>query len=179
MERVAQGDRRAFLSLYDRYAARVHGLAVRMMRDLMTAEEVTQDAFLRLWTRARTFNPDRGEVLAWLLAITRRLALDRFRLDSRSPSRMVSDSPMEDMGEVVDETSRGEEARWRSLRFALASLPTEQRLVIELAFFQGLSQREIAEQLGTPLGTVKTRTRLGMEKLRRVWATDPIAAEQR
>jgi len=140
----------------------------------MSAEEVTQDAFLRLWTRAQTFNPDRGKVLSWLLAITRRLALDRFRLDSRVPPPAESDNPGEDFDGLADESSRTEEARWRSLRFALADLPAEQRLPIELAFYHGLSQREIAEHLRIPLGTVKTRVRLGMDKLRRAWTTDPI-----
>ncbi|MGH2619187.1 MAG: sigma-70 family RNA polymerase sigma factor, partial [Anaerolineales bacterium] len=170
---------RAFLSLYDRYAARIHGLSMRMLRDTMSAEEVTQDAFLRVWTRAQTFNPDRGQVLSWLLAITRRLALDRFRLDSRAPPPSESDNPDEDLNGLADETSRSEEARWRSLRFALADLPAEQRLPIELAFYHGLSQREIAEQLRIPLGTVKTRVRLGMDKLRRAWTTDPIHSDRR
>jgi len=179
MQQVAQGDRRAFLSLYDKYAARVHGLSMRMLRDVMSAEEVTQDAFLRLWTRAQTFNPDRGQVLSWLLAITRRLALDHFRLDSRAPPPSESDSPDEDLDGLADESSRTEEARWRSLRFALADLPADQRLPIELAFYHGLSQREIAEQLRIPLGTVKTRVRLGMAKLRRAWTTDPIHSGRR
>jgi RNA polymerase sigma-70 factor (ECF subfamily) len=179
MQQVAQGDRRAFLSLYDKYAVRVHGLSLRMLRDAMSAEELTQDAFLRLWTRAQTFNPDRGQVLSWLLAITRRLALDRFRLDSRAPPPSESDNPGEDLDRLADESSRTEEARWRSLRFALADLPPEQRLPIELAFYYGLSQREIAEHLRIPLGTVKTRVRLGMDKLRRAWATDPIHSGRR
>ena len=179
MQQVAQGDRRAFLSLYDKYAARVNGLSMRMLRDAMSAEELTQDAFLRLWTRAQTFNPDRGQVLSWLLAITRRLALDRFRLDSWAPPPSESGNPGEDLEGLADESSRTEEARWRILRFALADLPPEQRLPIELAFYYGLSQREIAEHLRIPLGTVKTRVRLGMDKLRRAWATDPIHSGRR
>ncbi len=145
----------------------------------MSAEEVTQDAFLRLWTRARTFNADRGQVLSWLLAITRRLALDRFRLDSRVPPPLETENPGLDLDGLADESSRTDESRWRSLRFALADLPAEQRLSIELAFYHGLSQREIAEHLKIPLGTVKTRLRLGMQKLRRAWAIDPIQAGRR
>ena len=85
MKRVSDGDRRAFLTLYDRYSSKVYGLAIYMLGDEMTAEEVTQDAFLRLWTRAETYNPDRGKLSTWLLTITRRLAVDRIRLEARRP----------------------------------------------------------------------------------------------
>jgi len=179
MRRVAQGDRRAFLSLYDKYASKVHGLSLWMLRDEMTAEEVTQDAFLRLWTRATTFNPDRGRLVSWLLVITRRLALDRIRLDARRPGLSEANSLGESWEDLPDAASHTEEARWGSLRFAMYQLPAEQREAIELAFFHGMSHGQIAEYLELPLGTVKTRLRLGMEKLRRSWQIDPIGGTQR
>lgn len=179
MRRVAQGDRRAFLHLYDKYAPRVNGLSLRMLRDEMTAEEVTQDAFLRLWTRATTFNPDRGRLLSWLLAITRRLAIDRIRLDARRPALSEANSPGESWEQLPDAASQTEEARWLSMKFALFELPAEQREAIELAFYHGMSHGQIAEYLELPLGTVKTRLRLAMEKLRRSLQTDPIEAAQR
>ena len=179
MRRVAQGDRRAFLHLYDKYAPRVNGLSLRMLRDEMTAEEVTQDAFLRLWTRATTFNPDRGRLLSWLLAITRRLAIDRIRLDARRPALSEANSPGKSWEQLPDAASQTEEARWLSMKFALFELPAEQREAIELAFYHGMSHGQIAEYLELPLGTVKTRLRLAMEKLRRSLQIDPIEAAQR
>lgn len=181
MRQVAARDRTAFLRLYDRYASRVYGLALRMLRDKMNAEEVTQDTFLRLWTRAETFRPGRGRLVSWLLTITRRLALDRFRLQARRPQVAQSGNPAEDWYARPDPQTDTEEARWRSMRFAVLELPDEQRAAIELAYYHGLSHRQIAEQLEIPLGTAKTRIRLGMEKLRQAWleASDPFGDEQR
>lgn len=181
MRQVAEQDRTAFLRLYDRYASKVYGLALRMLRDRMNAEEVTQDAFLRLWTRAETFKPSRGRLLSWLLTVTRRLALDRFRLQSRRPPVVEAANPAEDWYVKVDPLSETEEARWASLRFAVLDLPEEQRTAIELAYYHGLSHRQIAEQLKIPLGTAKTRIRLGMDKLRQAWLedSDPIPDDGR
>ncbi len=165
---VAEGDRQAFLSLYDRYAPRVYGLALRMVGDAMTAEEITQDAFMKLWTRAETYRPDRGDLIAWLLTITRRVALDRIRAEARRPSLEKSEEE-ETWHHIPDPESTSEEARWSTMRFLLDELPQEQRQAIELAYYHGLSQSQIAEVLEVPLGTVKTRVRLGMEKLRQSW----------
>jgi RNA polymerase sigma-70 factor (ECF subfamily) len=168
--KVAGGDRIAFRSIYDRYSSKVYALALRMLGDSMTAEEVTQDAFLKLWSRASSFNPTRGSFLTWMLTITRHTALDRIRLENRRP-KLIDPENNEHASwfELPDVESGSEEARWRSLRFAVMDLPAEQRQVIELAYFHGLSQSQIAEHVSIPLGTVKTRMRLGMEKLRRVW----------
>jgi RNA polymerase sigma-70 factor (ECF subfamily) len=169
VRRVAEGDRKAFLALYDRHAARVYGLALRVVGDPMTAEDVTQNAFLRLWTRAETYNPDRGRLSSWLLTITRRLAIDHFRLEARSPPAWKPSNPEDALEKVPDPASQSEEFRWGTMKFALSNLPQEQRSVIELAFYHGMSHSQIAEYQSTPLGTVKTRLRLGMEKLRREW----------
>jgi RNA polymerase sigma-70 factor (ECF subfamily) len=167
--RVAQGDERAFLTLYDRYVARVHALTLRILSDPMLAEEATQDTFLKLWGRARLYLNERGSLLLWLLTIARRTALDRLRLESRRPTLSDSNDP-DDLWQVIpDHDSLPEESRWRSLYFAVQSLPAEFRQVIELAYYQSLSQSEIAEILGWPLGTVKTRIRHAMELLRAKW----------
>ena len=166
--RVAARDRAAFLALYDRYAGRVYGLCLRMLQDSAAAEEVSQETFLKLWARAGQFDPSRGALVSWLLTIARRSALDRFRREARRPRRQPDDSD-EGLDRIPDPSSESEEARWGSLRLALQELPAEQRSAIQLAYYQGLSHREIAEFLDIPLGTVKTRIRLGMQRLRRLW----------
>jgi len=167
--RIAQGDERAFLMLYDRHAARVHSLTLRILSDPMLAEEATQDTFLKLWSRARLYLNERGSLILWLLTIARRTALDRLRLEGRRPMLSDANDPDDLWQTIPDQESLPEESRWRSLHFAVQSLQPEQRQVIELAYYQGLSQSEIAEVLGWPLGTVKTRMRTAMDHLRQKW----------
>lgn len=169
---VAKENESAFLVLYDRYASRVHALTVRILGESMLAEEVTQDTFLKLWSRAHQYLETRGSLLVWLLTIARRTALDRLRLEERRPTLSTSDDPDVIWQSMPSEDSTTSEARWRSLYFSVQALPAEQRQVIELAYYQGLSQSEIAEWLGWPLGTVKSRIRAAMETLRREWLQD-------
>ncbi len=169
MARVARGDEHAFLMLYDRHAGRVHALTLRILSDPMLAEEATQDAFLKLWSRARLFLNERGSLLLWLLTIARHTALDRLRLEGRRPVLSDSNDPDDLWQTIPDVNSMPEESRWRSLHFAVQSLQPDHRQVIELAYYQGLSQSEIAEVLSWPLGTVKTRMRAAMEQLRQKW----------
>jgi len=166
---VAKSNREAFIALYDRHVGRVYALALRMLGEQMAAEEVTQDTFLKLWTRVDTFSPNKGALLAWLLTITRHTALDRIRLENRRPEFGSPVDPEDTWQLSPDSHSQTEEARWRSLYFALYDLPVEQREVIELSYYQGMSQSQIAGYLDIPLGTIKTRLRLGMEKLRKIW----------
>lgn len=166
---VARGDERAFLALYDRYASRVHGLTLHILGDPMLAEEATQDTFLKLWSRARQYLAERGPFLPWLLTIARRVALDRLRLEARRPALSDADDPEERLQDLPDAVTETDESRWRSLYFAVQSLHPDLRKVVELAYYQGLSRSEIAEVLGWPLGTVKTRLRAAMEKLREEW----------
>jgi RNA polymerase sigma-70 factor (ECF subfamily) len=169
MKRVAQGDEHAFLTLYDCYVSRVYGLTLHILGEPMLAEEATQDTFLKLWGRAHMYLPERGSLLLWLLSIARRTALDRLRLEARRPMLSDSNDPAETLQTIPDGESLSEESHWRSLHFAVQVLSPEQRQLIELAFYQGLSQSEIAEMLDWPLGTVKTRLRAAMERLRREW----------
>ncbi|MGA7194030.1 MAG: sigma-70 family RNA polymerase sigma factor [Anaerolineales bacterium] len=166
---VAQGNEQAFLTLYDRYAGRVHAVTLRVLRDPMLAEEATQDTFVKLWSRAHLYLAERGSLLLWLLTIARRTALDHVRLEARRPMLSDSTDPEEMWQTIPDGDTLSEESRWRVLYFAVQTLSAEHRQVIELAYYQGLSQSEIAETLGWPLGTVKTRLRAAMEQLRREW----------
>jgi len=167
--RVVKSDQSAFFALYDRYASRVHALTLHILEDPMMAEEATQDTFLKVWSRARQYKPDRGDLITWLLTIARRTALDRLRLESRRPVLSTAQDPEETWKSIPNSNSLSEETRWRSMYFAVQALPEVQRQVIELAYYKGLSQSEIAEVLDWPLGTVKTRLRTAMQSLREIW----------
>lgn len=165
---TAQGDQAALATLYDRTSPQVYGLALKILRDREAAEEVTLDVYTQVWRQAQTYNESRGTPGAWLMILARTRAIDRFRagyaergkLDSLDAATLfVSDGP-----DPEQETS--EQERRRLVRQALATLSPEQREAIALAYFWGLSQSEIAAKLQLPLGTVKTRIRLGMLKLR-------------
>jgi RNA polymerase sigma-70 factor (ECF subfamily) len=135
----------------------------------MLAEEATQDTFLKLWSRAHMYLAERGPLLLWLLTIARRTALDRVRLEARRPTLSDSNDPTEALRSIPEGDPLTDENRWRSLHFTVQTLSVEHRQVIELAYYQGLSQSEIAEVLALPIGTVKSRLRAAMERLRREW----------
>ena len=172
VQRISDGDQRAFLEVYDRYATRVYSLALHILSDTMLAEEATQDTFVKLWARARTYVPERGSLAVWLLTIARRTCLDRLRLERRRPLLSDERDPETAWRGVTEGDIDPAEARWRSLRFAVTALPNVQRKVIELAYYQGMSQSEIAAELGWPLGTVKTRIRTAMQTLREAWKAE-------
>lgn len=170
IQAVARGNDAALMELFDRYGDRVLGLAVKISGNSMVAEEIAQEVFLKLWQIADRYDPGRGRFGTWLLTITRNAAIDRVRKDGRRPASDYLDWLEDDWrDELRDPRFEGEEARWHSLRFALLELPPEQRAAIVLAYYQGMSHSQIAGYLDVPLGTVKTRIRLGMEKLRRAW----------
>jgi len=172
--RLAVGDERALGELYDRYGAMAYSLALAIVREGADAEEVVADAFGQAWRSATGYDPGRGSVAAWLATITRTRALDLVRARGRR-ARAIERAAQADgdglaspMGAGVDSPDRSierGEAR-RLVARSLGELPEPQRRVIELAYFGGLSQTEIAAELQEPLGTVKTRMRAGMEKLR-------------
>lgn len=176
--RVADGDMRAFETLYDRYRAQAFGLAVRLTGRRGPAEEVTQDAFLSLWRKASHYDPRRGSVGPWLLTFVRHRAIDSLRSGGRRERTVELDSAAERL-EAPDRTDEAVEGREQSrdARRLVSELPAEQREVIELAYFGGMTQGEIAAKVGIPLGTVKGRSRLALEKLRRSVTTEsPLAA---
>ncbi|WP_234946121.1 ECF RNA polymerase sigma factor SigK [Agrococcus sp. Marseille-P2731] len=165
--RAAGGDQRAFAELYDASAPRVFGLVLRILVDRAQAEEVAQEVYLEAWRRAERFDPARGAAISWLLQIAHARAVDRVRSSQAQRDRDAriglrdTAVPIDDVAERV-ETSL-ESARARR---ALSELSAAQREAIELAYFGGLTQTEIAERIGAPLGTVKTRMRDGMRRLR-------------
>ncbi len=171
--RAATGDARALEMLYERYSGVVFSFALRLVADRQLAEEVLQEVFFRAWQQGGAYSAQRGTFVTWLLSITHNLAIDEIRKRKRRPQKADSEEPETILAAVAD-TSAGADVEgevWLgSLRTtvaeALKELPQAQRQAIELAYFQGLTQREIAETLGEPLGTIKTRMRLGLQKLR-------------
>jgi RNA polymerase sigma-70 factor (ECF subfamily) len=169
---MGAGDERALGLLYDRWEHTVRAMAVRMVTDSMEAEDVVEDVFWQAWRQAHRFDPARGGAGTWLLTIARSRALDRLRSMRRSQEETGLDALVETGSEQLasssfdphEEAERGE--RSRIVREAMQALPPEQRQSLELAYFEGLSQTEIAERTGLPLGTVKTRMRLAIQKLR-------------
>jgi RNA polymerase sigma-70 factor (ECF subfamily) len=171
--RAAAGDQRAIGPLYDRYGAVLYAVAYRIVGQAADAEEVVADAFAQAWRDAPRFDARRGSAAGWLTMIARSRALDLVRARTRRDritSSAAADRPEHSpaMGEFRPDPARALEhaERRREVRQALGTLSAPQREAIELAYFEGLSQSEIAERLQEPLGTVKTRVRLGMQKLR-------------
>lgn len=171
MQRVSGGEASALEVLYDRYSRVVMSFAFRILGDRAAAEELLQEVFLKTWRQAGSFTQARGSFVTWLLSITHNMAIDEIRKRNRRPQRANSEDPMLALANVRDtETPVDQLALLGSLRTeigsALRELPDAQRTAIEMAYFEGLTQREIAERVGEPLGTIKTRMRLGMRKLR-------------
>lgn len=164
--RMAQGDSDALRMLYDAVAGRTLAIALRVLGDRAEAEDVVQEAMLETWRRAREFDATRGGVEAWVVTIARSRAIDRKRSRTAAARTKLAakDEPMPKMAASPELDVAAAEERARVLA-ALDRLPTEQRRAIELAYYEGLSQSEIADRTGDPLGTVKTRIRLAMEKL--------------
>jgi RNA polymerase sigma-70 factor (ECF subfamily) len=158
---VARRDANAFETLYHRYARPVFGLALRRLGDRMRAEDAVQETFAAVWRSARTYKPDRGAGAPWLYAVARNAIVDRSRTRAEPPGEMPDTASTEP---GPDERAEASYVSWRVHR-ALQSLSENERDVIELAYYGGLSQSEVAGFLGIPLGTVKTRTRAALGRL--------------
>ncbi len=172
MECISNGDKNALEALYSRYSRPVYSLTIHMLRDPSAAEEVTQDTFFNVWRRAGSYKPDRGKVTSWLFSIAHNRAIDELRKRRREYNRVqydvdLSNRPTESRSDDPMEyvTIQYEGTRLKS---ALMKLRPEQREVVVLAYFGGLTHSEISRRLDQPLGTVKTRMRLAMKKLREV-----------
>ena len=161
IRRVARRDANAFETLYRRYARPVFGLALRRLGDRMRAEDAVQETFAAVWRSAKTYRADRGAGAPWLYAVARNAIVDRSRSKTDLPGE-VPDAPAAEPG--PDERAEKSYVSWRVHR-ALEDLPPNEREVIELAYYGGLSQSEVADFLNIPLGTVKTRTRSGLGRL--------------
>lgn len=184
LQQVAQGIESALGNLYDRYSASLYALAYRITGERADAEEVVLEAFAQMWRDATRFESERGSVIAWLTMITRSRALDlvrakgrRHRLADSAAAAEPEASPAMGGWDTNPAAAIDQEERRRHVAQALSELSPAQRQAIELAYYEGLSQSEIAERLHEPLGTIKTRVRLGMQKLRD--ALRPYFAEAR
>jgi len=163
---IARGDESALAALYDRYHSILLGLLLRILHSRVEAEDVLQEVFLQIWQRAANFDEARGRGFTWMVTLARSRAIDRLRsLQSRqrADDTALRDAP-EAVGDASDDAYQAEQRE--IVRAALAEIPEEQRRALLLAYFEGLTQSEIAARLGQPLGTVKTRMRSGMTKLR-------------
>lgn len=165
LARVAAGDRTAFTEFYDRHAAAVFGLLTRLLRIRSDAEDVLQETFWQVWRRAADYDPQRASPRVWLTLMARSRAVDRMRRTHREPDELVADAaaPVVDAFDALERSEA-----MRLARGALASLPAEQSGAIGLAFYGGMTHEQIARLQDVPLGTVKTRIRLGMRRLRQI-----------
>jgi RNA polymerase sigma factor (sigma-70 family) len=170
LERVARADEAALAEAYDRFGRVAYGLAVRILRDAALAEDAVQDAFLAVWRTAVSFDPSRGTASTWIMTLVHRRAVDVVRREDRRRAQPLDDAP-QGTGETTDEQAAVREQR-RKVQAALAQLSPDQREALELAYYGGLSQSELAERLGVPLGTVKSRMFAALAKLRDLLGDD-------
>jgi RNA polymerase sigma-70 factor, ECF subfamily len=164
---LVEGDARAFATLYDRHGRAAYSLAYRMMGEKQAAEDLVQDALLKVWRGAESYRTERGSVRTWILSIVHNRGIDQLRsLASRrrTQDRVEASAPTSQPSEAFAETWRNSQRE--QVREALSTLPPEQVKILELAYFSGYTHVEIAELLGLPLGTVKGRMRLGLRKIR-------------
>ena len=168
---IVARDPAALEILYDRYAASAMGLAYQILRDRMAAEEILQEAFWRVWKSGNTFERRRGDFAAWFFGIVRNLAIDQVRRRTSRSSPVELDDGNQKSSEIADGSAEVIDQVWtkwqhKRVQEAIQQLPAAQRQVIELAFFQGMTRQEIAKKLGEPPGTIHTRARLALQKLR-------------
>jgi RNA polymerase sigma factor (sigma-70 family) len=161
---VASSDDQALAELYDRFGGVAYGLALRILRDESLAQDAVQEAFLAAWRTAVAYDPARGKASTWLLTLVHRRAVDLVRREDRRRSDQLESAPPA-AAESIDETAAVREQR-RAVQAALAQLPSEQREALELAYYGGLTQSELADRLGVPLGTVKSRMFAALGRLR-------------
>ena len=173
LRRIADGDEEALASLYDRYKAILFSLILRILNSRPEAEDILQDVFIQVWNKAKAFDEERGRAFTWLVTLSRSRAIDRLRqLGSRERTATEASRHAPELwADAEEDAIKSEQSE--VVRNALAELPEEQRRALLLAYFEGLTQTEIAERLQTPLGTVKTRMRSGMIKLRELLADKP------
>lgn len=162
---VGHGDQQAFASLYDAVSARLFGLVMGIIRDRSAAEDVLQEAFMQIWRRASTYDPDRADPLVWMMLIVRGKAIDHLRRRGAAAAAVARAAELVPPAPPAPDPVERRSLRDAALK-ALATLPADQREALTLAFFGGLTGSEIAHARGLPLGTVKTRIRTGLERLR-------------
>jgi RNA polymerase sigma-70 factor (ECF subfamily) len=173
-EKIRDGDSLAFEQLYDGFAGAMFSLSLEILGDRWEAEEVIQDIFAVLWRKPEAYSPKKGKFSSWLLVLTRNRSIDRYRsrkrrLDRGETDEILQSRPDQANKDGAEKATASDERE--HLNRAFSNLPPEQRKIIELSYFKGMNQQEIAEKLNLSLGTVKSRTRLGIEKLRNSLST--------
>jgi len=178
MQRVARGDRDAFATLYDRFSRPLYSTALRIVQDSAEAQDIVHDAFITIWEKAAAFQTARGTAFSWGVTLVRNRAIDRVRMRRRRAELLAEAAPAdlgyapaEDAPSAGDAAASSDEAV--AIRKAVATLPAAQQQALELTFFGGLTQEQIAAKLNEPLGTIKARIRRGLLKLREVLARQP------
>jgi RNA polymerase sigma-70 factor, ECF subfamily len=172
IQQIAKQDREAFSQLYDRSSSLVFSLVMRMVKVRSDAEDLLQEVFVQVWRQASNYSAERGSPEAWIINIARSRAIDKIRSIRRmEKSFVLTDDPARAESSENVESSAVESENRVTMNSALANLPEAQRKVLELAYFEGLTQSEIAERLAEPLGTVKTRIRAGLQRLREIVGT--------
>lgn len=172
---IGDSDREALASLYERYGRRVFALAVRILNDSVSAEEVTQDVFMSVWRRGATYTSKKGKFTTWLFSIAHNRTIDELRKRRRDRSRTnddIDDHLSLQSGDISPADATVAQSEYAKVRAAMEILPEEQKNVVELSYFKGLTQTEIATKTGQPLGTVKTRMRLALKKLRKTLSAE-------
>ena len=175
LEHICNQDRDALATLYERFGRRVFSLAVRILSDSVSAEEVTQDVFMSVWRRGATYVSKKGKFTTWLFSIAHNRTIDELRKRRRDLSRTnddIDDHLNLKSGDVSPADATVAQSEYAKIRAAMEDLPEEQKNVVELSYFKGLTQTEIAEKTGQPLGTVKTRMRLALKKLRKALSAE-------
>ena len=170
MQRIHAQDQTALSELYDQYAGLVYGMAMRVLQNRTLAEEASQDTFMKIWKQAGNWNPEKGKLVSWLLTLARYTAIDRLRKETRqSPWTAIG---FDDLVNLIGKSGVVNQSIWydaQVLKDLMAQLPEEQIEAIELAFFKGMSHSEIARHLNMPLGTIKSRIRIGLQTLKGLW----------
>jgi RNA polymerase sigma-70 factor, ECF subfamily len=175
LAKIGEQDREALAALYDRYGRRVFALSVRILNDPISAEEVAQDVFMSVWRRGASYTTKKGKFTTWLFSIAHNRTIDELRKRRRDRSREndnIEDHYDLKSGDVSPADAAVAQSEYAKIREAMEDLPEEQRNVVELSYFKGLTQTEISTKTGQPLGTVKTRMRLALKKLRQALSAE-------
>lgn len=166
---IARQDQTALSQLYDRYSTPVYSLILRIVQDAKLAEEAAQDTFIKVWRNPERWNPEKGRFISWLLTVARYTAIDLLRAELRQVTTHASSLDGAHINSDVNPVDNPTLTNNRLLYTLLDELPPEQAQLVRLGFFQGMTHKQLAESLNLPLGTVKTRVRLGLQKLRVLW----------
>ena len=175
LAKISEQDRQALAALYERYGRRVFALAVRMLNDPVGSEEVTQDVFMSVWRRGASYTSKKGKFSTWLFSIAHNRTIDELRKRRRDRSREnadIDDHLNIQSNDISPADAAVAQSEYAKIRAAMEKLPVEQKSVLELSYFKGLTQTEISTKTGQPLGTVKTRMRLALKKLRTALSTE-------